>query len=70
MRVDQMTGRERTLTALNHQEPDRVPYDLGSTQVTGIAVNAYDRLRTNMGLADKPTEMTDLIQQLARVDEE
>lgn len=31
-----MTGKERVLTALNHKEPDRVPFDLGSSGVTGI----------------------------------
>jgi len=28
---DTMTSRERVLTAINHQEPDRVPIDLGTT---------------------------------------
>ena len=36
-----MNSRERLLTALNHQEPDRIPLDLGSTQVTGIHEVAY-----------------------------
>ena len=31
-----MDSRERTLLALNHQEPDRVPFDMGGTVVTGI----------------------------------
>jgi len=31
-----MNGRERILTAIRHGEPDRVPFDLGSTPVTGI----------------------------------
>ena len=26
-----MTSRERVLTAINHQEPDRVPIDLGTS---------------------------------------
>ena len=47
-----MNSRERLLTALNHQEPDRVPYDLASTQVTGIQIKAYKGLR-NMGLKPK-----------------
>ena len=32
-----MTSRERVLTALNHEEPDRVPIDLGGTVVSSIA---------------------------------
>lgn len=31
-----MNSRERVLLALNHKEPDRVPYDMGGTVVTGI----------------------------------
>jgi uroporphyrinogen decarboxylase len=40
-----MTSRERLLTALKHQEPDRVPIDWGGG-TTGIEVEAYDRLKT------------------------
>ena len=38
-----MNSRERVLTTLNHQEPDRVPFDLAGTQVTGIHIKAYRR---------------------------
>lgn len=37
-----MTSRARVLTALNHQEPDRVPFDLGSTIVFMAMVEALD----------------------------
>ena len=40
-----MNSRERVLMALNHKEPDKVPYDLGGTVVTGIHVQAYKNLR-------------------------
>jgi hypothetical protein len=40
-----MTSRQRLLAALNHQQPDRVPVDFGSTAVTGIHVSALTRLR-------------------------
>ena len=43
-----MTSRERVLTALRHQEPDRVPIDLGGG-TTGIEVEAYDRVKTLLG---------------------
>ncbi len=46
-----MNSRERVLTALNHKEPDRVPYDMGGTVVTGIQAKAYSRLRKYLGLA-------------------
>jgi uroporphyrinogen decarboxylase len=40
-----MNSRERVLLALNHKEPDRIPYDMGGTVVTGIQAKAYARLR-------------------------
>jgi uroporphyrinogen decarboxylase len=36
-----MTSRERIDQTLRHREPDRVPYDLAGTTVTGITRNAY-----------------------------
>ena len=38
-----MNSRERIQTTLNHQEPDRIPYDLAGTTVTAITRNAYLR---------------------------
>ena len=55
-----MNSRERLLTALNHQEPDRVPFDLGSVQVTGIHVVAYHRLRAALGLPPVKAELCDI----------
>lgn len=60
-----MNPRERLLTTLNHQEPDRVPFDLGSTQITGIHVIAYRRLRRALGLPETVPELCDAIQRLA-----
>ncbi len=45
-----MNSRERVQAALNHQEPDRVPLDLGSTPVTGMQVTVVARLRKALGL--------------------
>ena len=44
-----MNSRKRLLKALDHQEADRIPLDLGSTQVTGIHIIAYHRLRQALG---------------------
>jgi len=60
-----MNSRERVLTALNHHEPDRVPLDLGSVQVTGIHRDAYCALRAALGLPKQDIELCDHIQQLA-----
>ncbi|HET9913976.1 MAG TPA: uroporphyrinogen decarboxylase family protein [Anaerolineales bacterium] len=61
-------SRDRLLKALAHQEPDRVPLDLGSTQVTGIHVTAYRRLREVLGLPPVEAQICDYIQGLALPD--
>ncbi len=65
-----VTGRERLLTALAHREPDRIPLDLGSTQVTGIHVIAYQKLRQALGLPTIKPQPYDSIQGLAIPDED
>ena len=45
-----MTPRERVEMALNHQEPDRVPLDLGGSAVTGMHVSSVYLLRLALGL--------------------
>ena len=65
-----MTSRERLLTALEHREPDRIPLDLGSTQVTGIHVIAYQNLRQALGLPTVKPQPYDSIQGLAIPDED
>ena len=65
-----MNGRERALTALDHREPDRIPFDLGSVQVTGIHEIAYRNLRRALGLAETEVELCDTIQQLAAIEDD
>jgi uroporphyrinogen decarboxylase len=64
-RDDAPTPRQRIRLALARREPDRIPFDLGSTQVTGIAATAYSRLRGHLGLAEEPVRLCDRVQQLA-----
>ncbi len=63
-----ITSRERVLTALDHEEPDRVPVDLGGTQ-TGIMVEPYDRLKELLGIRTG-SEVGNIFLGLARVEEE
>ena len=42
--------RERVQQTLNHQEPDRIPLDLGSSSVTGMHVSVVYRLRQALAL--------------------
>jgi uroporphyrinogen decarboxylase len=46
-----MNSRDRIQTTLNHREPDRIPYDLAGTTVTGITKNAYLRAMQFRGLS-------------------
>lgn len=40
-----MNSRERVLKALNHQEPDQIPFDLSGSIATGITCGAYRKLQ-------------------------
>lgn len=56
-----MTPRERIIAALDHREPNRVPVDLGSTAVTGIAASTLAKLRLALGL-DKPGDRVRVVE--------
>lgn len=63
-----MKSRERVLAALNHEEPDRVPIDLGSVGPTGIHVLAYERLLKVLGIQEE-IRLWDVVGQLAQPSE-
>ncbi len=65
-----MNSRERVLAALNHTEPDRVPFDMGGTVITGIHYKAYAALRDYLGLPKREPKIIDMIQQLALVEDD
>jgi hypothetical protein len=64
-----MTSRERVRKAIHHEEPDRVPLDLGSTLVTGIQVGAYARLKKALGITAGVNRVSDPYQMLGQVEE-
>ena len=45
-----MNSRERLLTALNHQEPDRVPIIIGTSNTTTMKMRPYRGLKAMIGL--------------------
>ncbi|MFN2295365.1 MAG: methyltransferase, partial [Candidatus Promineifilaceae bacterium] len=45
-----MNSRERVRTALNHQEPDQIPLDLGAGFQTGMHVQMVYKLRQALQL--------------------
>ncbi|NQU11906.1 hypothetical protein HQ590_14015 [bacterium] len=61
-----MTSRERFRKALHHQEPDRVPIDVGQDHHNGIHEIAYGRLLERLGETDE-IRRWDLMQHLAVV---
>lgn len=60
-----MTSRERILAAINHQQPDRVPIDLGATPSSGISAIGYNKLKKALGITGGATRIYDVVQQLA-----
>jgi uroporphyrinogen decarboxylase len=64
-----MNARERVQLALNHQEPDRIPIDMGATIITSITQKAYTDLRQHLGMPLDQSVMLDYVQQLPYVDE-
>ena len=65
-----MTSRERVQAAIQHQQPDRVPIDLGGMRSTGIMAVAYHRLKEYLGINTGETFHYDLVQSLAQPEDE
>lgn len=65
-----MNSRERALKALNHQEPDRVPFDLGGTGLSTIHITAYQNLRRFLDMPALEPRVTHVAEQLVAVDED
>ena len=66
-----MTSRERLIAAMNHQPVDRIPFDLGSTSVTGIHVSSLHALKVSLGLIapQEPVKVVNPFLMLGEVDE-
>ncbi|MFO7907762.1 MAG: uroporphyrinogen decarboxylase family protein [Planctomycetota bacterium] len=59
-----MSSRDRVRKALSHAEPDRVPFDLSSTQVTTMSNTAYANLRRYLDLPSAAPNTMDVVQQV------
>ena len=68
--MKEWTSFERVKAALEHHEPDKVPFDLGGSVLTGMNRVAYQNLRRYLGLPEKEVEIYDTMQQLARIDQD
>lgn len=64
-----MNSYERVKAALEHKEPDKIPFDLGGTMVSGINVNALAELKKYLGM-ESPAKVKDTITQMADTGED
>ncbi len=64
-----MTSRERVLRAVNFQETDRVPIDLGAMKASSIGVRAYNQIKARLGIRTN-TRIWDPKFMIASVEEE
>lgn len=64
-----MKPRERVMLALNHQEADRIPIDLGATIVSSITRSSYIPLKKHLGIPLEEIKMLDYVQQLPYLDD-
>jgi hypothetical protein len=64
-----MNSRQRVKAALEHQEPDHVPLDLGASPVTGMHVSSVYLLRQALGLDEPgtPVKVTEPYQMLGEI---
>ncbi len=67
--MDELSPRERVTLALNHQEADRVPLDIGGGQSSTMTADAYARLKEAIGLS-APDSFLNTTYRAARLDEE
>jgi uroporphyrinogen decarboxylase len=57
-----LSHRERVIKALSHQEPDRVPFDLGSTANSSIHLLGYQKLKAHFGVEAEDTIIHKMMQ--------
>ena len=65
-----MNSRQRVQKALDHQQPDYVPLDLGASAVTGMHVSSVYQLRQALGLdaPGTPVKVVEPYQMLGQID--
>ena len=63
-----MTPRERFLAALNHEQPDRVPLDLGGIN-TSLMIGTHDNLKNHLGMREDPIQVLSKTWQIAKTAE-
>jgi hypothetical protein len=64
------SSQQNFLKTINHEQPDKVVVDFGSTGVTGIHVLIVEKLREHFGLEKKPVKVIEPYQMLGEIDSE
>ena len=64
------SSKTNFLKTVNHQQPEKVVVDFGSTGVTGIHALIVEKLRDYYGLEKRPVKITEPYQMLGEVDSE
>ena len=65
-----MNSKEQLRKTLNHEQPDKIVVDFGSTAVTGIHVQVIAELRKYFGLGNRPVRVIEPFQMLGEIDDE
>jgi uroporphyrinogen decarboxylase len=65
-----LSSRQRVLSALNHEEPDRVPLFIGTSGATTVLGPGYEKLKAHLGVHEGPTRWFSKPLQYAWMDEE
>jgi uroporphyrinogen decarboxylase len=63
-----MNSRERVVTALNHEEPDRVPLFIGASGATSLLTPLYEKIKAHFGV-ESPTGFLSRASQQVKVEE-
>ena len=64
------SSKQNFIKTINHQQPERVVVDFGSTAVTGIHVLIVEKLREYYGLEKRPVKVVEPYQMLGEIDSE
>ena len=65
-----MNSKERVRAAIDHQEPDRLPMDFGSSFITGVHCSVVEGLRRHYGLESRPVKICEPYQMLGEVEDD
>jgi hypothetical protein len=68
--METSSSKQNFRKTINHEQPDKVVTDFGSTSVTGIHVLVVEKLREYFGLEKRPVRVIEPFQMLGEIDED